>query len=503
MQGPFCRCRFFLLLHGFAGQWTHGCVAEAPMLGSAQSGWSHSRFRAIRLLAVTLLAALGASVVCATGAVATQAPEAVVLTVDGVIGPAAADYVVRGLAAAAERRAAVVVIQIDTPGGLDGSMRDIIRAILASSVPVAAYVAPSGARAASAGTYIVYASHVAAMAPGTNVGAATPVALFGAPPSSPEPPTGKEPSQSTPHDTLTTKAVSDAVAYIQALAQLRGRNADWAEQAVRKAVSLPAEQAAQEHVVDFIANDVVDLLTKADGRTVSLSSTSMRLATLGAPLVRLDPTWRTRLLGLVTNPDIAYLLFLFGVFGIAFEATHPGMAAPGVAGSISLLVGLWGLNFLPINYAAAGLVLLGIGLMIAEAFLPTYGALGVGGVAAFAIGSLMLVDTDTPAFRLSLSVVIAMTLVAVSLFLLVLNLLIRARRQPVVTGEAALVGSAGRVLSWSGANGQVQVLGERWQARAEAPLVSGQPVRVIGRRGLTLMVEPDRASAEAIRKERS
>ena len=473
------------------------------MPSSAESGRSRPRFHAIRLLAAGLLSALALCFGSATGAVPTPAPPAVVLTVDGVIGPAAADYVVRGFAAAAERRAALVVIELDTPGGLDGSMRDIIRAILGSSVPVAVYVAPSGARAASAGTYIVYASHVAAMAPGTNLGAATPVTLFGAPPSSPERPTGKEPSEPTPHDTLTTKAVSDAVAYIRALAQMRGRNADWAEQAVRKAVSLPAEQAAQEGVVDLIAYDVPDLLTKADGRTVSLSGTRMRLETAGLPLVRLDPGWRTRLLGLVTNPDIAYLLFLLGIFGIVFEVTHPGVAAPGVAGTISLLVGLFGLNFLPINYAAAGLVLLGIGLMIAEAFLPTYGALGVGGVAAFAIGSLMLVDTDVPAFRLSLSVVIAMTLVAGSLFLLVLSLLIRARRRPVVTGEAALVGAAGKVLSWSGATGQVQVRGERWQARAEAPLASGQPVRVIGRRGLTLAVEPDRAPAAAAREDQS
>ena len=463
---------------------------------SARSGWKRQRFQTMRLLAAGLLV-VGVGIAWASAAAATSVPAAMVLSVDGVIGPAAADYVTRGLAAAAERRAALVVVELDTPGGLDGSMRDIIRAILASPVPVAAYVAPSGARAASAGTYIVYASHIAAMAPGTNLGAATPVSLFGAPPSSPESPSGKEPSPSTPRDTLTAKAVSDAVAYIRALAQLRGRNADWAEEAVRKAVSLPAEQAAQEHVVDFIANDLADLLRKADGRTISLGGTAMRLETSGLPLVRLDPSWRIRLLGVVTNPDIAYLLFLLGIFGIAFEATHPGMAAPGVAGAISLLVGLWGLNFLPINYAAAGLVLLGIGLMIAEAFLPTYGALGVGGVAAFAIGSLMLIDTDVPALRLSLPVVIAVTLVAGSLFVLVLTVLIRARRQPVVTGEAALVGMAGKVLAWSDASGQVQVRGERWQARAEAPLVSGQPVRVIGRRGLTLVVEPDRSPAAA------
>src|SRR5260370_21820569 len=233
--------------------------------------------------------------------------------------------------------------------------------------------------------------------------------------------------------------------------------------------SLPAEQAAQEGVVDLIAYDVPDLLTKADGRTVSLSGTRMRLDTAGLPLVRLDPGWRTRLLGLVTNPDVGSLLFLTGIFGIVFEVTHPGVAAPGVVGTISLLVGLFGLNLLPINYAAAGLVLLGIGLMIGEAFLPAYGALGVGGVAAFAIGSLMLVDTDVPAFRLSLSVVIAMTLVAGSLFLLVLSLLIRARRRPVVTGEAALGGAAGKGLARAGATGQGEGRGGPWQDHAAAP----------------------------------
>jgi membrane-bound serine protease (ClpP class) len=473
------------------------------MPSTPKSSRSPPRLQAIGLLAASLLLALGPGFVNVVTAVTTPMPAAVLLTVDGVIGPAAADYVVRGLAAAAERNAALVIIELDTPGGLDGSMRDIIRAVLASSAPVAAYVAPSGARAASAGTYVVYASHVAAMAPATNLGAATPVTLFGTSPSSPEHPTGKQPAEPTPHDTLTTKAVSDAVAYIRGLAQLHGRNADWAEQAVREAVSLPAEQAVRERVVDFIANDVPDLLVKADGRTISLSGTPMRLRTAGLPVVRFDPDWRTRILALVTNPDIAYLLFLLGIFGIVFEVTHPGVAAPGVAGTLSLLVGLYGLNFLPVNYAAVALVLLGIGLMIAEAFLPTYGALGVGGVAAFAIGSLMLVDTNVPAFRLSLSVVIAMTLVAGSLFLLVLSLLIRARRRPVVTGEAALLGVAGKVLSWSGAIGQVQVKGERWHACAEIPLASGQSVRVIGRKGLTLVVEPDRAPVEAAREDRS
>jgi membrane-bound serine protease (ClpP class) len=444
--------------------------------------------RSIRLLAAGLIAVFGFGF--ARALPAETAASCVVLTVDGVIGPAAADYVDRGLAAAAGRQAGLAVIELDTPGGLDSSMRAIIRHILASPVPVAVWVAPSGARAASAGTYIAYASHVAAMAPGTNIGAATPVALF-APSAPPEQPDGAASKGAERHDTMTAKAVSDAVAYIRSLAELRGRNADWAEQAVREAKSLPATEAVREHVVDFMAKDLAELLAKADGRTVMLAGAPKRLETAGLTPVPIEPGWRTRLFGLVTNPDIAYLLFLLGLFGIVFEATHPGMAAPGVLGAISLMVGLYGLNFLPVDYAAAGLVVLGIALMVAEVFLPTYGALGVGGVAAFALGSLMLVDTNLPAFRLSLAVVIAMTIAAAALFLLVLALLIRARRQPIVTGEPSLVGAPGQVLSWSGKIGQVEVRGERWKASAEAPLASGQPVRVIARTGLTLLVGPD------------
>jgi membrane-bound serine protease (ClpP class) len=450
----------------------------------------------IRLLAAVALTLAGAV------RVAAAPPSAVVvLTLEGVIGPATADYAVRALASAGQRHAALVVLTVDTPGGLDVSMRDIIRAILASPVPVAAYVAPSGARAASAGTYIVYASHLAVMAPGTNLGAATPIALFdrppGVPPQQPAGPAGS----ATPRDTLEAKAVSDAAAYIHSLAQLRGRNADWAEHAVREAASLPVEQAVKENVVDFVADDVPDLLTKADGRTVQVGGGPFVLHTAGLPVLRIDPGWRTQLLALVTNPEIAYLLFLLGIFGIVFELAHPGMAAPGVVGVISLLVGLFGLNFLPIDYAAAGLVLVGVGLMIAEAFVPTYGALGFGGVAAFAIGSLMLFDARPAAFRLSLGVVIATTLAAAAFFGLLLSLLVRARRRPVVTGEAALTGLAGSVLSWSGADGHVLVQGERWRARADAPIAPGDTVRVLGRDGLTLLVGPERAPAKAPRED--
>ncbi|HUN53419.1 MAG TPA: nodulation protein NfeD [Candidatus Sulfotelmatobacter sp.] len=437
---------------------------------------------------------------------AEAAGTAVVLTVDGVIGPAAADYVERGLAEARARHAGLVVLQLDTPGGLDSAMRDIVRAILASPVPVAGFVSPGGARAASAGTYILYASHIAAMAPGTNLGAATPVQLFGFNPPLPESPpkpdgavqrdaksapaAEEEPSR----DVMTVKITNDAVAYIRSLAALRGRNADWAEQAVRKAVSLPADQAVAQHVVDFIASDIPDLLAKANGRQVTLGGRTVTLATAGLVATAIAPGWRTKLLALITDPELAYMLMLLGIVGIVFEVSHPGMAAPGVFGGIGLLLGLYGLHHLPIDYAAAGLVLLGLGLMIAEAFVPAYGALGVGGVAAFVIGSLMLFDTDLPGYRLPLVMVVAAGIAAALLLILVVTLSLRARRRPVVTGEATLIGAGGEVLAWSADAGQVQIGAERWNARSAGPLSTGQRVRVVGRDGLTLLVGPEDAA---------
>ena len=423
------------------------------------------------------------------------------------ICPATADYVERGLAEAKAEDAKLVIITLDTPGGLDSAMRDIIRAILASPVPVASFVGPSGARAASAGTYILYASHIAAMAPGTNLGAATPVPLFGlapplspepqpkpASPASPDPKAAATPAQEPPHDAMTAKVTNDAVAYIRSLAKLRGRNADWAERAVREAASLPADQAVAEHVVDFMALNIPDLLAKANGRQVSFGGASVTLATAGLAEIAIVPGWRTKLLALITDPELAYLLFLLGIVGIVFEVSHPGTAAPGVFGGIALLLGLYGLHHLPIDFAAAGLVLLGLGLMIAEAFIPAYGALGVGGVAAFAIGSLMLFDTDVPGFRLPATMVVGAGIAAALLLVLVVSLALRARRRPVVTGEATLIGAGGEVLAWSGGDGKVQVGAERWNARSERPLVSGQRIRVVGRDGLTLLVGPEDAA---------
>jgi membrane-bound serine protease (ClpP class) len=379
------------------------------------------------------------------------------------------------------------VLRLDTPGGLDSAMRDIIRAMLASPIPVIAYVAPDGARAASAGTYILYASALAAMAPGTNLGAATPVSLFG---ETPLPPPAGKPSgapNDRREDAMVVKVTNDSVAYIRGLATMHGRNADWAEQAVRQAASLAYDAALTQHVIDLVAPSFEDLLARADGRTVIVRDKPVRLATRGLQLVQVTPDWRDRLLGLITDPDVVYLLLLAGVLGMGFELTHPGLIAPGVIGTICLLVGGYGLNLLPIDYAGAALTLLGIGLMAAEAFVPAFGALVLGGAAAFAIGSIMMFAE--PGFRPSGYVIAGATLAVAVVSGFILTLLVRARRSPVTTGSAALLGAGGSVLRWAERDGEVLVHGERWRARAECRLAPGQAVRVTGRMGLVLLVE--------------
>jgi membrane-bound serine protease (ClpP class) len=442
------------------------------------------------------LAALLAGVVV-WGVLPAEAAEgeprsAVVIALDGAIGPGTAGYVLRSLREAQKQEAAAVVLRLDTPGGLDSAMRDIIRAMLASPVPVLAYVAPSGARAASAGTYILYAAALAAMAPGTNLGAATPVSLFGPTalpgPDSPKP---DHPAAGAAGDAMSTKITNDSVAYIRALAVLHGRNADWAERAVREAVSLPYDAAFEQHVIDLVAFDTADLLAKADGRSAIVQGKPARLATQGAEIVQIEPGWRDRLLGLLTDPSIVYLLLLVGVAGIAFELSHPGVFAPGVIGTICLLLGGYGINLLPVSYAGLTLALFGLGLMIAEAFVPAFGAFVLGGAASFAIGSLMMFDA--PGLRLSAWVIAGATLASAALFGVVLNLLLRARGRPAVTGTAALIGLSGRIIRWTGMEGEVLVQGVLWQARAADALQPGQAVRIVGRHGLTLLVEQTRA----------
>jgi membrane-bound serine protease (ClpP class) len=443
------------------------------------------------VLALCLLGSLGLPPKASPQEGAAPGSAAILLDVRGAIGPATAAYIRRGLEAAAARGGRIVVLRMDTPGGLDASMREIVRDMLASRLPVVAYVAPGGARAASAGTYILYASHLAAMAPATNLGAATPVQLGG----------GRSPGErdreedrrrdgSAPRDPRERKAVNDAVAYIRGLAELQGRNADWAESAVREATSLPASAALEQRVIEIVAADTADLLRQANGRSVRLAGETATLDTAGLAIVGMEPDWRTRLLGVITNPNVAYMLLLVGIYGIVFEFTAPGTFFPGVTGAIALIVGLYALSLLPISAAGAALLLLGFALLVAEAFLPSFGVIGIGGVVAFAIGSILLFEEEVPGFTLSLPVVLTATAASTALLAVILGAVIRAHRRRVVSGAPAMIGESALVLRWSHEGGEVRLLGEHWKARSDAPLTPGDRVRVIGRTGLVLLVEP-------------
>ncbi|HZQ14846.1 MAG TPA: nodulation protein NfeD [Pseudolabrys sp.] len=419
--------------------------------------------------------------------------RAVVLEIDGAIGPAIADYIADAIAEAGAQNAGVIVLRMDTPGGLASSMRKIVSAILASHVPVVSYVAPSGARAASAGTYIAYASAIAAMAPGTNIGAATPVQIGGGllPGERKKEDEKKNGSAANePGDAETRKLINDSVAYIRSLAELHNRNADWGEQAVRSAASLTASAALKLNVIDLIADDIPDLLHKIDGRTVTAGGKTVRLETAGLEVVTVKPDWRTDLMAIITNPNVAFLLMLAGIYGLIFEFMSPGSMLPGTVGGICLLLALYALNLLPINYAGAALVLLGIGLLVAEVHIGTFGVIGVGGVIAFAIGSFMMFHTGVPGFEVSLSVVIGATIATAVLFFLVIGMLLRSRKRPVVTGKEALLGAEGETVSWRQEEGSVRVLGEIWRARAAQPLAPGSRIKVVNRDGLVLIVEP-------------
>jgi membrane-bound serine protease (ClpP class) len=442
-----------------------------------------------------MLVIVAAAALALRPAPAAATDRAIVLEIDGAIGPPLADYIARELTAARTDEARLIVLRMNTPGGLDTSMRKIISAILASPVPVATYVGPNGARAASAGTYIAYASAIAAMAPGTNIGAATPIQLGGNPlfPSDQKSQKDqKDAKPGEPADTETRKIINDAVAYIRSLAALNGRNADWATDAVRSAASLPASEALALHVIDVIADDVPDLLRKIDGREVTIVGKPQRLATAGLDIVVRPPDWQTELLMLVTNPNVAFILMLIGVYGLILEFFNPGAVAPGLIGAISLLVALYALAFMPINYAGAALVLLGVALMIAEVHIGAFGALGVGGIAAFVIGALMMFPTHAPGFTLSGGVIAGTALGTAALFLLALAAVLR-RKRPVVTGHEALIGAEGETVSWQDGEGRVRVKGEIWLARATSPLAVGSRVKIVGRDGLVLRVEGVRA----------
>ncbi len=449
-----------------------------------------------------------------------------VLDVYGPIGPAIKDYMIRGIERAEDEGAQMVVLRMDTPGGLDASMRDMISKILNAEVPVATWVGPAGARAASAGTYILYASHVAAMAPSTNLGAATPVQIGGGgggedQAERPRTPVERardalrgedgdeesdevaedsdQPSEESterapdaPAGTATErKVLEDASAYIRGLAERHGRNAEWAERAVREAVSLTASEALDINVIDLMAESLEDLLAQAHGREVRMGDAMMTLDVEGARIEIIEQDWRSRFLGVITNPSLAYILLLVGIYGLILEGYNPGALVPGVIGGISLLLALYAFQILPVNYAGLALMALGFALIAVELFVPSFGILGIGGVLAVVFGSIILMDTDVPGFAVNTGLIAAMGLISALVFGAIVYLAARSHRNPRVSGSESLVGHQAEAIGeFTDGKGRVHVEGEDWSARGPDGIHAGDLVEIEAVDGLILKVRP-------------
>lgn len=432
---------------------------------------------------------------------ALNAQDVWLVELQGAIGPASADFVIRSLEDAASENAGLVVLRIDTPGGLDLAMRDIIRNILASEVPVAGWVAPGGARAASAGTYIMYASHFAAMAQATNIGSSTPVSLGGegggplpipAMPDQTDPGDDEQADDSTPESlpgtAMDRKILNDAVAYIRGLAELRNRNAEWAERTVVEAANLPASEALELNVIDLMADDIDNLLSQLNGRSTSVNGQTVTLDLEDANIIAIEPDWRHEFLAMITDPNVAYILLMIGIYGLILEFYNPGMGLPGITGVICLLLGAFALQMLPINYAGLALIVVGIGLMIAEALSPSFGVFGLGGVVAFVLGSIMLMDTEMEAFQISLAIIGAFAVASAGIFLYALGAVVATRQRRVTTGMEGMLDEIAVANEDFVGKGHVRALSENWSAISDQPVKKGDKLEITEVDGLTLKV---------------
>ena len=430
----------------------------------------------------------------------TPIKSAAIITVDGAIGPATVEYLKRAMKIVVKNSHELVILRINTPGGLVDSTRKINAMILNAPVPIVGYVSPSGAHAASAGTYILYATHIAAMAPGTNLGAATPVQIGGSDTQGNKPKVEKNPKKDleqkkssngtgvSPKGSMQVKAINDLIAYIKSLAELHGRNSKWAEKAVTEAATLTAKGALKNNVINIIAKDANELLMKLHGRSVELRNSPVTLNTKNMAVDHIDPDWQIQLLSIATNPNVAFVMMLIGIYGIIFEFWHPGLVGPGVIGGICLLIGLYATNMLPLNYTGAGLLILGMAFMTAEAFLPSFGILGIGGIISFIFGSILLFDTDSPEFQLSWIVILSSALFCCALLSFILSYVWRSFKRPVMSGTGNLIGTMAEVLEWSNDEGSVRAEGERWKASGMRGLKKGQKVKIVQLVGLSVVV---------------